>query len=114
MTISWVRHELTSPTFYWALVVLCGTAAAFETLLLWADYQPQEASWIWVIGALFAGLSALLGLAPPFVVRAQVQFENDRSAENFPHVPIVFEEARLVPGCLSEVISRHRDAGSLP
>lgn len=113
MVISWVRHELTSPTFYWAFFVMCGTVAAVETLPISADYQPQ-ASWIWVIGASFAGLSALLGLAPPFVVRAQVQFENERAAENYPDVPIVFEEARLVPGFLSEVISRHRDAGSQP
>jgi hypothetical protein len=112
MIISRVSHELTSPTFYWVLIVICGTVATVETLPLWADYQPQEVSRIWVIGASFAGLSALLRLAPPFVVRAQVQFENERAAENYPDVPIVFEEARLVLGFLSEVTSRHQDARS--
>ena len=114
MKFSSIRNLFASPNVNWVVIVVPGAALTVAGLRFGADYQPQEVSWIWVAGASFAGLSALLDLACPFVFRAQVQFENERAAENFPDVPIVFEEARLVPGFLSEVISRHRDAGSLP
>lgn len=94
------------PTIHQACFVVIGTGALALSLNIMAGYQPDKTDLAWVVGLTFAGLSGFLDMAPPFVVRAQVVFENERSADTYTDVSIVFEEECLVPGLLSQVVGR--------
>lgn len=106
MKVGLLRHILTSPTVYWAHFVFLGTFLLVGNLIIVADYKPHKITWIWLVGLSFAGLSAFLDIAPPFVVRAQVKIEHDQAAAAYGDVSVVFHEDRVVPRFLSQAVGR--------
>lgn len=92
-----------APVVWWGAGLLAATAVSVCALCAVTGGEPHNFTELWFLGPVLAGLSALLDIAPPAVVRAQVRFENSRSAALYKDIDIVFHERPLVPGLLSVV-----------
>ena len=80
MERSMVGDLVKAPVIWWGAALVLATLALLGAVYLVTGLEPHALTEIWFIGGVLAGLSALLHIAPPAVVRAQVRFENSRSA----------------------------------
>lgn len=106
MKRSMVGDLVRSPVVWWGASLLVTAVVASGAVYLVTGLGPAHYTGLWFAILLLAGLSVLVNVAPPFVVRAQARFENSRAAETYHDIELVFGEERLIPGVLSMVGAR--------